>query len=91
MKNAKTKNKIYSIICAALLVLGTAGSSFALGGFFDSKDSVTTSGGNTGYYESIDGGDCGNNYKVPEPPTMLLLGTGLVGLAGIVRRRIKKN
>lgn len=37
------------------------------------------------------GSDVGRpNGEIPEPGTMILLGTGLVGAAGIVRRRFKK-
>lgn len=36
------------------------------------------------------GSDVGTPSQVPEPSTMLLLGTALIGLGGVVRRRMKR-
>ena len=36
------------------------------------------------------GSDVGTPGQVPEPSTMLLLGTALIGLGGVVRRRMKR-
>jgi len=37
------------------------------------------------------GSDVGTSSAIPEPSTMLLLGTALIGLGGVVRRRMKHN
>lgn len=38
-----------------------------------------------------EGSDVGVPSEIPEPSTMLLLGTALVGLGGVVRRRVKRR
>ena len=40
--------------------------------------------------ESGTGSDVGTPTSIPEPSTMMLLGTALIGLGGVVRKRIKR-
>jgi PEP-CTERM motif len=37
------------------------------------------------------GSDVGTSNPIPEPSTMLLLGSGLIGAAGVARRRFKRH
>lgn len=46
---------------------------------------------NPGQTNAIRGSLFGEQQPIPEPTTMLLLGTGLAGLAGIARRKLQRN
>lgn len=86
--------KMEKFIISAILIFALTNYAYGMGSHHhrNSGGSTTTdnSGGNGATLQAFNDSGDSVPVPVPEPATILLVGSGLIGLAGLARKKFKK-